>query len=878
MAADTIRQLQERRKVAEIGLESARQGTFITDGYNDTSQSAQGILEVELQLADVRVRLAGTTKQLEASKQDLLKEQKRDQDLSTALIRASISGRVWEIMTAPGEHVNAGQTLMRLLDCSKPIVTASVSEGVFQKLSIGQAATFKPADGGQAVKGWIVDLSGLAAVASNDAIQSRLLSGQPYHVALKFPDLANRAECQISRAGVVTFDTSSSGQCRGSAAWRCAMSAATGWSYWDALLPSAVIIALAVAILPWFSRNNPWLRAGALGICIFLSWRYIIWRLFYTVPPLDEPLNFFIGALFVGVEVLSMVGTTLTELFLTRVRERTSEADRNIPWLSSLTRPPRVDVLICTYNEEEEILETTILGALAIKYANFRVWVCDDGKRQWLKQLCERYGVHYLTRADNGHAKAGNINAALNVLAKLDDRPDFVAILDADFVPMSDFLTRTLALTREPDIGIVQTPQHFFNPDPVQSNLAISRVWPDEQRFFFDTVMASKDAWGVAFCCGTSSVIRFSALERIGGFPTDSVTEDYLLTLRLREIGLRTIYLNEVLSLGLAPEGLKEYYGQRSRWCLGAVQICCGRSGPLNFRNNLPLIDRISLIDTFLFWSASHTMRLLAFLVPALFLLFGVQAVSANVKDAISYVAPFIVAQIGILLWLTEGRIMPIMSDLYGTLCATDVVKAVASGLLRPRGQKFKVTAKGGDRSQRVVQWPVLRIFLFYLTLNVLGIANAFIFQRSAAITDTSMLALFWSWYNIVVLILACYVCIEQPQRRYRHRFPINDSMVIQAGTAVQRFAIRDISVSGARLIGKMTVPIDGAVIATIGDFVMRARVVRVTDDGFALAFDPTLKNRANIVRFIFSKRYLMAGRRVRPTQVAWAIGQRLFR
>ncbi len=132
---------------------------------------------------------------------------------------------------------------------------------------------------------------------------------------------------------------------------------------------------------------------------------------------------------------------------------------------------------------------------------------------------------------------------------------------------------------------------------------------------------------------------------------------------------------------------------------------------------------------------------------------------------------------------------MPIMSDLYGTLCATDVVKAVASGLLRPRGQKFKVTAKGGDRSQRVVQWPVLRIFLFDLTLNVLGIANAFIFQRSAAITDTSMLALFRSWYNIVVLILACYVCIEQPQRRYRHRFPINDSMVIlswDCGAAVR--------------------------------------------------------------------------------------------
>jgi len=656
------------------------------------------------------------------------------------------------------------------------------------------------------------------------------------------------------------------------------MTSASGLSYWDAFLPSIVIAALAVAILPWVNRSNPWVRASALGLCVFLSWRYMLWRVVKTNPPVCEPLNFAVGVLFTTVEALSMVGTTLTELFLSRVRDRTSEADRNVAWLSGLDRLPRVDVLICTYNEDEDILEPTILGALAINYRNFRVWVCDDGKRQWLKEFCEQHGVHYLTRADSSHAKAGNINAALKVLGSLDDKPDFVAILDADFVPMSDFLTRALALTREPDVGIVQTPQNFFNPDPVQSNLALSRVWPDEQRFFFDTVMASKDVWGVAFCCGTSSVIRFEALQSIGGFPTDSVTEDYLLTLRLREKGFRTVYLNEVLSLGLAPEGLKEYYGQRSRWCLGAVQICCGRSSPLNFRNKLPLIDRISLVDTFLFWSASHTMRLLAFVVPALFLLFGVQAVSANVKDAVSYVAPFIVAQLGVLLWLTEGRILPIMSDLYGTLCATDVVKAVAAGLLRPKGQKFKVTAKGGDRSQRVVQWPVLRIFLFYLFLNVLGIANAFVFQRSVGLTDTSMLALFWSWYNIIILVLACYVCIEQPQRRYRHRFPISDSILLQAEDGVHRFAVRDISVSGIRLVGKTSLPIGAAVVVAIGAFVMRAQVVRATGDGFALAFEPTLKNRASVIRIIFSKRYLMTGRSIRPGKVAMAIGARLLR
>ena len=120
-------------------------------------------------------------------------------------------------------------------------------------------------------------------------------------------------------------------------------------------------------------------------------------------------------------------------------------------------------------------------------------------------------------------------------------------------------------------------------------------MWPDEQRYFFDVVMAAKDAWGASFCCGTSSVIRFDILRQIGGFPTESVTEDYLVTLKMKAQGYRTVYLNERLSLGLAPEGLKEYVTQRSRWALGFVQICRGELGPFRRNNGLTLLDRVSL-------------------------------------------------------------------------------------------------------------------------------------------------------------------------------------------------------------------------------------------------------------------------------------------
>jgi cellulose synthase (UDP-forming) len=404
-------------------------------------------------------------------------------------------------------------------------------------------------------------------------------------------------------------------------------------------------------------------------------------------------------------------------------------------------------------------------------------------------------------------------------------------------------------------------------------------VWPDEQRFFFDTVMASKDAWGAAFCCGTSSLIRFGALESIGGgFPTDSVTEDYLLTLRLREKGFRTVYLNEVLSLGLAPEGLKEYYGQRSRWCLGAIQICRGPSGPLRLRNRLPIFDRIGLIDAFLFWSASHLMRLVAFVIPALYLLFGVQAVHANVTDAIAYAFPYFMSQFVVLMWLTESRIMPIMSEIYQTLCATEVLKAVVSGFAWPNRQKFKVTAKGSNRGSLLIQWPMLRIFLVLLAMNALGIANTFLFNKTVGVVDASKIALFWSWYNILVLVLVCYVCIEHPQRRGRHRFLTNELVKLEFGVSNETFAAYDISVSGIGLKGSAPIPIGSDVILSVGSFKLRARIVRLTEKGFALEFGPTLNNRAKIIRHIFAKRYLWAGRTIEPVKVALAIATKLVR
>jgi cellulose synthase (UDP-forming) len=655
------------------------------------------------------------------------------------------------------------------------------------------------------------------------------------------------------------------------------MSYASGVTYWEAFLPGLAIVFLAIAVLPWLSRKNNWARTGVIALCLFVSWRYMFWRVGETLPPPGLTLDFAAGVLFTLVEGLAMIGGTLSLMFLMRTSDRTPEVLRNLGWLRSQPRAPKVDVLICTYNEDETILERTIVGALAINYPNYRLWVCDDGRRDWLKELCDRHGCGYITRADNANAKAGNINHALGYLATLPEKPEFVSILDADFVPKGPFLTRTMALMRDSDVAVVQTPQHFFNADPIQNNLSLAHIWPDEQRYFFDIVLAAKDAWGCAFCCGTSSLIRFAPLMAIGGFPTDSVTEDYLLTLRLKERGYRTVYLNEILSVGLAPEGLHEYNGQRGRWALGFMQICTGASSPLRLGNGLKFMDRLSLLETFLHWTMSFSFRLVAIIVPAIYLLFGIQAVHANVGDAISFFAPYFAAQVAIGIWISRGRLLPVMSDLSQLLCAGAILKSVAVGLTKRQGLKFEVTAKGRARTATSGEWRLLASFLFYLGLTVAGILWAYVLDDTRPIADAATLALFWCWYNIALLVLACLVAVEASGVR-NDGFPVNrvGALSWEGGSCLARIA--DISDAGMRVIGAAPAPVGTPIRVQCGRLRMGATIATAGAEDFALRFAETSEARNVLTRYVYAGPYHASVGRVRPAKVAAAVLGRVFR
>lgn len=490
-----------------------------------------------------------------------------------------------------------------------------------------------------------------------------------------------------------------------------------------------LLLALGIGLtLPyWVDVRNNQHRGLLLFTAFLLALRYIWWRGTGTLAPMGLTLDMLASYSLFGFELLAMVGTVSSYFIMSRIKLRSDEADAYAGWWGE--NEPRVAILIATYNEELEILERTIVGARALRHRNKEVLVLDDSRRDWLRHYCAEQGVRYMRRPDNKGSKAGNINHALDRLAEDTVPPDFVAVLDADFVPHRGFISRCLALFHDPEVGLVQTPQHFFNADPIQHNLGISHSYPDEQRFFFDHMQPARDGWGIAFCCGTSSVCRWTALREIGGLPTESVTEDFMLTLELQDKGWKSVYLAEPLTEGLAPEGLKEYVTQRARWCLGLMQIARSRLGPLA-RNNLRLRDRWSVVDSVLFWTTSFPFRIAVVVFPLLYWYFGTIVVDAQLAEVITYFGVFFLWGQMVQRVLMPGMVVPILHDVGQLIGAIPISRAAFTGLFKPKGHPFSVTAKGGDRAKITVQWQMMMPFLILLVLTTIALLLGIFIER----------------------------------------------------------------------------------------------------------------------------------------------------
>ncbi len=599
--------------------------------------------------------------------------------------------------------------------------------------------------------------------------------------------------------------------------------------------PLLILAGFYVGIAPELDRNSNRARTVVAAITAVVALRYLVWRLTDTVIPVDGPWWEVAWIWFVAAcEWAAFFEVATFLLIMSRANRGGDEAARAERELVRSGRFPSVDVFIPTYNEPLEVLEKSIVGAKHIDYPNFRVYVLDDGRRAWLRDFCQAKGVHYVVRRDNNHAKAGNLNNGLAASSG-----EFIAIFDADFVASRNFLRRTVGLFADQTLGIVQTPQHFFNKDPVQMNLLVANDWPDEQRLFFDDMAASRDAWGVSFCCGSCSLIRREALVAIDGVPTSSITEDLLTTLAMLRKGFRTRYLNERLSQGLAPESVEAYFVQRARWCQGAIQTLFLPEGPLG-KGGLTPLQRLLFLPTS--WLIQYPTRLMMLLVPIVYLLTGLMPLHfTSVDDLVSCQIPMLLGYYWSMQWFVGGKYAPVLSTAIGVFSTFRLLPTLIMSLVKPFGKPFRVTPKG-TLNQLSIDYVTLASISAAIALTAAGLLiNSVPSFRIVHDQDFFPVAAFWGALNIVTLAIGWLICFDAPRRRKEERFYVDEAAVVRVAGLEFPARFIDMSLGGARLRAEAPAAILGAPAEILFPPVgwLKASVVATAQGSLAVAFAP---------------------------------------
>jgi cellulose synthase (UDP-forming) len=552
------------------------------------------------------------------------------------------------------------------------------------------------------------------------------------------------------------------------------------------LVPTVALLAFVLVIMQVSPRPERWSRWVVVGVLLILTVRYLLWRSLSTLN-LSTPLNgvFSLG-LFV-LELLMLTSTSIQLFLMLNVKNRRKEADVLSQDVLEGRFLPAVDVLIPTYDEPEFILRRTVIGCQAMDYPNKRVYLLDDTRRPEIAALAAELGCNYLTRPDNRHAKAGNLNHALGKT-----QGDLLVIFDADFVPTKNFLIRTVGFFQDETVALLQTPQSFYNADPIARNLGLENVLTPEEEVFYRQIQPMRDAAGSVICAGTSFIVRRRALEATGGFVTDSLSEDYFTGIKLSAQGYRLIYLDEKLSAGLAAENMASHALQRIRWARGTLQAFFIQTNPLTIRGLRP-IQRLAHLEGLLHWFTSLCQ--VGFLMVPFAYSFGLVPLRTTADEVLYYFLPYYVVQLSVFSWLNYRSRSAILSNIYNLALAFPLALTVIQAMLSPFSKGFKVTPKGTASDRFTfnwgLAWPLIIMFIatavtLWLNLGTCLLWDAWgIYETPEMAVKMKGFGMGWVWsvYNLIMLGIALLILLDVPRPHPYEWFDLRRTIRLRVGS-----------------------------------------------------------------------------------------------
>ena len=603
-------------------------------------------------------------------------------------------------------------------------------------------------------------------------------------------------------------------------------------------------------------------RFKGRGVSVFLvilslatSLRYIYWR---TTETLDFAS---VAELLLGTGLLLAELYAILVLVLGYVQTLWPLERKPIPMPDDVATWPTVDVFIPTFNEPMSIVRATVLGAIGMDWPpeKIRIYLLDDGRREEFRQFAIECGIGYVTRDDNLHAKAGNLN---NALGQTDG--EFIAVFDCDHIPTRAFLQMTMGwMIFEPRNAMVQTPHHFYSPDPFQRNLRAGTRVPNEGNMFYGLVQDANDYWNATFFCGSCAVMRRSALEEINGFAVETVTEDAHTMLKLHRRGWDSAYLRLPLAAGLATERLILHIGQRTRWARGMIQIF-RIDNPL-FGPGLTIGQRICYLQALIHFLFAIP-RIVFLTAPLAFLLLGLNIIAASPLAIVAYALPHIFHSVATNSRLLRNNRHSFWSEIYETVLALFLVRVSIVTLFAPKRGTFNVTNKGGLLENGYFDfgavYPNLILTFFLLAGVIRGLVSMIFFQTEQLTFQALLLNTIWGTVSLLIVMAALAVGRETRQLRSRARVraAVPVSIYLPDGRAIPGIT-QDLSQGGSSVVSERPQGVtDGSMVQfefLIGAeaVVIPARLIRWTERSLQVSWEPAnISDEAAVVQVVFGR------------------------
>lgn len=399
---------------------------------------------------------------------------------------------------------------------------------------------------------------------------------------------------------------------------------------------------------------------------------------------------------------------------------------------------PPVTIQLPLYNEMY-VVDRLLQATARIDYPKelLEIQVLDDSTDETTevarlavdRLVAQGFDVKFLHRADRTGFKAGALEEGLKVA-----RGEFVAIFDADFIPSTDFLRKTVPYFRDPKVALVQARWGHVNAD--YSLLTKVQAILLDAHFVLEHGGRNRAGHFFNFN-GTAGIWRRDVIPAAGGWQHDTLTEDLDLSYRAQLLGWKFVFLPDLVAPAEVPVEMNAFKSQQHRWAKGSIQVCL-KLLPRILQSDLPFGVKA---EAFLHLTANFNYLLMSVLsvlmFPSMVIRYNMGWYEMLLIDvplffaATASVANFYVVSQRELYpdWKTRLRYVPILMSV-GIGLAVNNTRAVLEALLHhetafARTPKYGIE-RGSDQwagkkyQQAVAIQPLVEIALgLYFTMTV---------------------------------------------------------------------------------------------------------------------------------------------------------------